>query len=55
LSQNTDYGMNRINLFTLSAGRRADGYFDAGINETSVSEYVNMLVEHFGHYKRRRP
>jgi len=54
LSQKTDYGMNRINLFTLSAGRRADGYFDAGINETSVSEYVNMLVTHFDHYKRRR-
>jgi len=54
LPQKTDYGMNRINLFTLSAGRRSDGYFDAGVNETSVREYVNMLVNHFGHYKRRR-
>lgn len=53
LSQTTSYGENRINIFALSAGKRSDGYFDAGMNKQSVHEYITMLIKHFTHYKHR--
>ncbi|MGR3915181.1 MAG: hypothetical protein OD918_11845 [Gammaproteobacteria bacterium] len=53
LPQKTGYGMNRINMFAISAGSRSDGYFDAGMNKPDIEKYVKMLVTHFAHYTQR--
>lgn len=53
LSQMTDYGEKRIDIFSLSAGTRSDGYFDAGMNFESVEKYIELLIAHFTHYKQR--
>lgn len=54
LPQKTNYGMDRVNIFTLSAGRRSDGYFDAGMDKQSIEKYITMLINHFAHYKRKQ-
>ena len=54
LSEETSYGGKRIDIFTLSPGKRADGYFDAGIDAASVEGYIELLIRHFSHYKSKQ-
>ena len=51
LGQKTSYGADRIGIFQLSKGKRADGYFNAGINEDNVAAYLDYLLVHFKHAK----
>ena len=51
LGQKTSYGADRIGIFQLSKGKRAGGYFNAGINEDNVAAYLDYLLVHFKHAK----
>ena len=54
LQEKTSYGGERVRMFQLSAGKRADGYFNAGINEADVAAYLACLHEHFAHFRGRK-
>ena len=47
LAEKTSYGAERVRIFQLSLGKRADGYFAKGIDEKSAAAYLEYLHEHF--------
>lgn len=44
-------GRQRVEIFSLSKGKRSDGYFSAGINYDDIESYIDLLYSHFNSYK----